>query len=462
MPPNYILRSETNRMPTHYEILEVSKTAGTEQITKAYRNLARIYHPDKAETNNLSQEEATIKFQQIQEAYEILKDPEKRKNYDFQQQYDAYPEVYDYIRTGDLNNLISICTINKIELTKEMLLEASKFIQPEIITWLLGRGLDINTSDAAGLNALFYTLLFAQYDNEQIIQTIEVLLKAGIDVNKGYTQEVQTPAGIYTLYALTVVSMNESTDNRKIKIIEMLLNRDICEPPTLDIINAATLIAKPAEAKSLLDNYKKEHFRYNPFLFRLSSKPRFSPKNARYSLADLKADTKEAISELFSLRSIGILLTVGAFYILLPGVIFNLGNMISLDLAIRGAIFTVSVVTYTFLQAPQVFWSCVDAATASLKNISNFCYNCFDKLLGLFRKNNNNNFAESNAERSKANTSTLQDLKPEIEPRSPTLIHSNLYSSASNNSHSDNGSDNHNTERKRATTNSRTAKCTIM
>lgn len=61
----------------YYKILGVSKTAGADEIKKAYRKLARQFHPD---TN--PGPEAEKKFKQINEANEVLSDPEKRKKYD--------------------------------------------------------------------------------------------------------------------------------------------------------------------------------------------------------------------------------------------------------------------------------------------------------------------------------------------------------------------------------------------
>ena len=61
----------------YYEILGVSKTASKVEIKKAYRKLARKYHPDVSKEDN-----AEEKFKEIQEAYAILSDDEKRKMYD--------------------------------------------------------------------------------------------------------------------------------------------------------------------------------------------------------------------------------------------------------------------------------------------------------------------------------------------------------------------------------------------
>jgi curved DNA-binding protein len=62
----------------YYKVLEISKTAGESDIKSAYRKLARKYHPDL----NPNDENAKKKFQQINEANEVLSDPEKRKKYD--------------------------------------------------------------------------------------------------------------------------------------------------------------------------------------------------------------------------------------------------------------------------------------------------------------------------------------------------------------------------------------------
>src|SRR5213076_1874852 len=62
----------------YYETLGVSKTASEEEIRSAFRKLARKYHPDVAKDKKTAEE----KFKEINEAYEVLSDPEKRKKYD--------------------------------------------------------------------------------------------------------------------------------------------------------------------------------------------------------------------------------------------------------------------------------------------------------------------------------------------------------------------------------------------
>ena len=63
-----------------YDILGVQKTAGDSELKKAYRKLAMKYHPDKSNDSNRQENEA--KFKEISNAYDILKDKEKRDLYD--------------------------------------------------------------------------------------------------------------------------------------------------------------------------------------------------------------------------------------------------------------------------------------------------------------------------------------------------------------------------------------------
>ncbi|MCW5206075.1 DnaJ domain-containing protein [Desulfobulbus sp. F5] len=89
----------------YYKILGVEKSATADEIKKSYRKLALKYHPDK----NPDNKEAEAKFKEINEAYAVLSDEKKRKEYDtygsagFQQRYSQE----DIFRNFDLNDILS-------------------------------------------------------------------------------------------------------------------------------------------------------------------------------------------------------------------------------------------------------------------------------------------------------------------------------------------------------------------
>jgi curved DNA-binding protein len=89
----------------YYKILGVNKTASEEDIKKAYRKLAMKYHPDHAKGDKSSEE----KFKKISEAYAVLSDKEKRKQYDtfgsagFQQRFSQE----DIFRGSDFESILN-------------------------------------------------------------------------------------------------------------------------------------------------------------------------------------------------------------------------------------------------------------------------------------------------------------------------------------------------------------------
>ncbi|CBZ55413.1 hypothetical protein NCLIV_058360 [Neospora caninum Liverpool] len=112
-----------------YDLLGVQPTATQSDITKAYRNLALLLHPDKV-VHRLEQQEkgkktesslekltaeATQHFQELQAAYEVLKDPKKRKRYDetgstgdapesFEEAYEYYRRVFPEFNVSDIDS----------------------------------------------------------------------------------------------------------------------------------------------------------------------------------------------------------------------------------------------------------------------------------------------------------------------------------------------------------------------
>ena len=141
-------------MITYYEILEVSRTASKEVITKAYKVLVRKYHPD-LEQDEIKKEEMKQKMVKINEAYEILSDEEKRKKYDekismleeserleeerkrsFQNKRKIQRENQNYNRNININevvdnsdSVINISENQKKIILQEQLLKAEEEIQ---------------------------------------------------------------------------------------------------------------------------------------------------------------------------------------------------------------------------------------------------------------------------------------------------------------------------------------------
>src|SRR5262245_19664062 len=93
----------------YYKILGVERGVGDEEIKKAYRKLARKYHPDVSKEAN-----AKEKFQEVSEAYETLKDKEKRAAYDSLgshrpgQDFRPPPDWFDRFGSGRAEDLRDI------------------------------------------------------------------------------------------------------------------------------------------------------------------------------------------------------------------------------------------------------------------------------------------------------------------------------------------------------------------
>ncbi len=89
----------------YYKILGIEKSASAEDIKKAYRKLALKWHPDKNPNNKAAED----KFKKISEAYAVLSDSEKRKEYDTYGSADQFRQRYsqeDIFRGFDLNDIL--------------------------------------------------------------------------------------------------------------------------------------------------------------------------------------------------------------------------------------------------------------------------------------------------------------------------------------------------------------------
>ena len=88
-------------MTNHYEILGVSKEADATEIKKAYRKLSLQYHPDRN-----PDPEATEKYKVINEAHEILSDPQKREQHNMELQFGSMPNGMQ--QPGEMNDIFNM------------------------------------------------------------------------------------------------------------------------------------------------------------------------------------------------------------------------------------------------------------------------------------------------------------------------------------------------------------------
>ena len=92
-------------METLYDILEVSRKASKEVIEKAYKTLAKKYHPDLQTEENKVHAEAMMK--KINDAYEILSDDEKRSKYDRELEEKEEQKRNNLNNNVNMNNITS-------------------------------------------------------------------------------------------------------------------------------------------------------------------------------------------------------------------------------------------------------------------------------------------------------------------------------------------------------------------
>ena len=186
----------------YYKILGVDKKASEKEIRQAYRKLARKYHPDV----NPGDQAAEEKFKEINEANEVLSDPEKRKKYDelssYYQQYGRMPGAGFGPMGGDGGFRYEYRTVNPEDLNDlfggqspfsdffETFFGSSFAGQPDMRTRTGGpgsqraiRGQDIESSVEVTLAEAYQgvTRVFELTDMDGSSKRIEVKIPAGVD-----------------------------------------------------------------------------------------------------------------------------------------------------------------------------------------------------------------------------------------------------------------------------------------
>jgi curved DNA-binding protein len=186
----------------YYKVLGVNKQANEKEIRSAYRKLARKYHPDV----NPGDKSAEEKFKEINEANEVLSDPEKRKKYDelstYYQQYGRMPGAGAGPMGGDGGVRYEYRTVNPEDLNDlfggqspfsdffETFFSSNFAEQPEMRTRTSGRrspratiGQDIESSVDITLAEAYQgvTRVFELTDLDGSSKRIEVKIPAGVD-----------------------------------------------------------------------------------------------------------------------------------------------------------------------------------------------------------------------------------------------------------------------------------------
>ncbi len=169
-------------VPDHYAILGVLPSADIEIIRAAHRVLAKRYHPD---TTTLPKEEARRRFLQIQDAYDVLSDPSKRKQYDATRatgpssgEYDADTEEADADTELEADWQLAVEYFPEAERLAKGLRDLSPSLALAFRTTLLGsRQFDQASKVAAGLRVEFLARFFGQ--NEEVQDLAETCLRKG-------------------------------------------------------------------------------------------------------------------------------------------------------------------------------------------------------------------------------------------------------------------------------------------
>lgn len=127
----------------YYKILQVSRTASPDEIKKAYRSLAKKYHPDV----NPNKKKATEKFKEISEAYEVLMDQNKKSHFDaFGYTSDLFGaegfQWNTFTRFSDVNDILDESTMKELSDIFDILLNKydgeNKWIKSIINLFKLG------------------------------------------------------------------------------------------------------------------------------------------------------------------------------------------------------------------------------------------------------------------------------------------------------------------------------------
>ena len=204
----------------YYHILGVNRNASDEAIKKAYRRLAMQYHPDR---NPEKEKWANEKFKEINEAYAVLGDPEKRKQYD---QFGTVGNVGDIFSSpftrGTFEDMMrdfggAGLRFDFMDNIFSEFLGGKGFSFKKFVRGFAGpRGTRFKTSRGANLNEIFGRRAQAQDARYEIILTAEQATR-GLEkdlTRRGKTLKVKIPAGIKTGTQVRLRNARQITDGQ--------------------------------------------------------------------------------------------------------------------------------------------------------------------------------------------------------------------------------------------------------
>ncbi len=184
----------------YYEILKVPKTASEDEIKKAYRNLAKTYHPD-SNPNNKNAEE---KLKEINEAYDVIGNPQKRKEYDIQinksfTTTNQSSKTDNSFTTTDFTNFIFKDDIEEYNKKREKYIKIIDEIEPKFNEY----GLTLKNEKAKILNTPWnLNIQYNYFDNKEKslyekLRKIKSMAKAFDEFSEFYANVEQEMKNLY-------------------------------------------------------------------------------------------------------------------------------------------------------------------------------------------------------------------------------------------------------------------------
>ena len=169
-----------------YNILDISDNSSLDDIKRAYKKKALLYHPDKH--MNLSKEEIeknTTKFRQIRVAYEILSDKIRREKYDKMNQKQKN-SLFDNI----MNYIIELMSNDIKNVFKNQINSNIENIQDKIINYLISNKKIIFSNETEDKDIKLQDIFFPYSDNIKLNDNLESFEKNIIDTNNRNTSDI--------------------------------------------------------------------------------------------------------------------------------------------------------------------------------------------------------------------------------------------------------------------------------